>query len=725
MRKLLIVVLILSLPIAISIGVYLTAGPKRIPTNRNALGRVAVLAGTGEPGAVDGPVESARFADPFGVAVDARGNVLVADGGEANRIRLIQIDRGNVETISGSAEGFADSDAVSALFNTPSALAVDRTGNVFVADSGNNRIRKIDADRRVTTVAGSGGAGFKDGASREAEFDAPVGVAVDNKGQVLVADTYNDRIRIILPDGEVKTLAGSGVRGHRDGPAEVAEFDTPCGVVADDDGNVFVADTANNAIRMISTTGDVSTIAGGYRGSYDGWGREASFDHPTGIAITHDGFLFVTDAGSGRVRRITPEGEVTTFAGGRTGFAEGVGKHARFNGPTGIAVDRLGNIYVADSNNYSIRRLSFIDDAPVHSDSFDSPFVQPGANPARRFRQVPDLANVMARAPALFPWPLNPQDSWHEITGVVGEARGALGGIALHHLHSGVDIRGLMGEPVYSVLNQKVSSPTANWDFEGLSEGIQIGWMSYIHLRVGRDSEGEVQAPNKFKASIDESGRVIGIRARRGARFRAGDLLGSLNRLYHVHLNVGPWNAQANPLEFAFAGLTDTIPPVIEPDGIEVRSPSRERFEEVRDGRLVVFGDVDIVVTAFDRMDGNAERRRLGLYRVGYQLFRGNGGSVLGFEEPLINIDFSRLPPEDDAVFVAYAEGSGVSAYGGPTRFKYIVTNLIKDGEARDGFLQTSALAEGDYIIRVIAEDQAGNRAQGESTELLISIVRR
>jgi sugar lactone lactonase YvrE len=658
------------------------------------------------------------------MAVDESGNVLIADGGQANRIRLIRVDRGTVETVSGSAEGFADSDSVSSLFNTPSGIAVDRRGNLFVADTGNNRIRKIDSDGKVSTVAGSGGQGFKDGSSDQAEFDAPVGVAVDNDGNVFVADTYNDRIRKILPTGEVHTLAGNGVRGLIDGPAGEASFDTPCGIAVDNRGNIFVADTGNDAIRMISEEGDVTTFAGGYQGRRDGWGREAGFDHPTGIAITHDGFLFVTDSGSGKVRRIAPDGEVTTFAGGRTGFADGTGKQARFNGPTGIAVDRLGNIYVADTNNYSIRRLAFIDNESEEDGSENRQFIQPGTRPAtRQLRQVPDFTGVLAQK-GMFPWPLGPQDSWHEVTGVVGEARGAPGGIALHHLHSGLDIRGLMGDPVFSILNEKVSSPIANWDFDGIGEGVQVGWVSYIHVRIGRDSEGKLLSPEKFRASFDETGAVVRIRARRGARFRVGEFIGTLNRLYHVHLNVGPWNAQDNPLRFGFSGLKDTIAPVIEPDGIEVHTMAGERLTEKQDGRVVVSGDIDIIVSAFDRVDGNAERRKLGLYRAGYQLFHEDGVPLAGFEEPLINIDFSRLPAREDAVFLTYAYGSGVSAYGGATRFKYIVTNLIRDGDSINGYLRTSLLREGNYLIRIIAEDQAGNRAQGPTTELPILITR-
>src|SRR6185295_15533639 len=136
----------------------------------------------------------------------------------------------------------------------------------------------------------------------------------------------------------------------------------------------------------------------------------------------------------------------------------------------------------------------------------------------------------------------------------------------------------------------------------------------------------------------------------------------------------------------------------------------------------VISGDVDIVVTAYDKVDGNVKQRKLGLYKAGYQLSRADGGAVKGFEQPLINIEFNRLPPDDPSVFVAYAEGSGVSAYGGETRFRFVVTNRVRDGEAVDGKLRTTALADGSYRLRIVAEDYAGNRASGKSTELEITV---
>jgi sugar lactone lactonase YvrE len=727
MRKLSLLILLLVLPSVLSIVAYFTLKPKPVPTDPKAIGQAVTLAGNGEPALLDGTAQQSSFSDPFGIAVDSQSSVYVADGGESNRIRRIK--EGKVETIAGSTEGFADGKAMSAQFNTPSGLCIGRRGLLIIADTGNNRIRMIDTQGQVTTVAGTGETGYKDGPGAEAQFDSPLGVAVDEDGIIYVADTYNDCIRKINKDGEVSTIAGKGSPGLSDGYEKDAAFDTPCGIVVDKNGNLFVADAGNDAIRKITPQGEVTTFAGGLNGRGDGVGTDAGFDRPTGIAITQDGFLFVTDQDGGRIRRITPEGEVTTYAGLRSGFADQTGDQARFNSPAGIAVDRNGEVYVADSQNYLIRKIS-----PVSSQSTGATskgesekFIQPGSasEDISADKPVPRIDLTKLSVNNSFPWPLAPQDGWHEVTGVVGEARGAPGGVALHHLHSGLDMRGNMGDPVLSARSEKVSSPIPNWGYNGSGEGIQVGLISYIHIRVGRDIKDQIGQPEKFKPRFDQSGQLIGIRVRRGTRFKLGDIVGTLNRLYHVHMNIGPWNAQANPIGLPFPGLKDTIAPTIEPNGIEIVDSSGKRLTEKRDGRLVVSGDVDILVAAFDRADGNNASRKLGIYRLGYQLLKEDNSAVTGFEQPLINIDFSRMPPGDESVFVAYADGSGVSAYGTPTKFKYIATNLVRDGKAVDGFLRTKAIEPGNYLLKILAEDFAGNRATGPNAEVKITIPAR
>src|SRR5262249_16318119 len=599
--------IVLILTVAAGVILYLKHRTTPKPTNKSFVGQVATLAGTGRPGFEDGPTEASSFSDPFGVAVDDKGSVIVADGGPDNRIRRIT-RMGVVETIAGSAEGFLDGPGSSAQFNTPSGIALTRKGEIVVADTSNNRIRRIARDGLVSTVAGTGDRGHQDGPGHTASFDGPIGVAVDRLGNIFVADTYNDCIRRITTNGEVSTVAGQSAPGYKDGDGDSALFDTPCSVAVDPDGNLFVADTGNDAVRKISATGEVSTLAGG-RGSQDGQGQgqEARFNHPVGIALTHDGFLFVTDESSGRICLITPEGLVRTIAGQKEGFANGIGESARFNRPSGIAVDNAGALYVADGDNYLIRKIS---SAPVSNSSaqnnhFQTRLIQPSAeaSDAGRDEIIPELDAARLGVSSPFPWPLQPQDQWHEIAGVVGEARGAAGGIALDHIHSGLDIHGKMGEQALSVLDDKVSSPIANWGFGEPGEGIHLGLMSYIHVRIGRAASRAVSLDDRFTARIDTNGELDGIRVRRGSRFKVGDVIGTLNQLNHVHLNMGPWNAEVNPIQLRFVDFKDTVSPVIETGGIEVWDSNGQPISHRHQGRLILSGDVSIVVAAYDRVD--------------------------------------------------------------------------------------------------------------------------
>src|SRR4030095_10761193 len=181
---------------------YLFYRRRPLPTPVGWKAHVSTIAGDGSPVLRDG--RQSGFSDPFGVAVAADGTIYVADAGESNRIRKISPD-GNVTTLAGGGEGFADGTGASASFNTPSALALGHDGNLYVADTGNNRIRKITPEGVVSTVAGNGTAGYADGPGSQAQFDGPIGVAVDTKGNIYVADTYNDRIRKISSDGVVTT----------------------------------------------------------------------------------------------------------------------------------------------------------------------------------------------------------------------------------------------------------------------------------------------------------------------------------------------------------------------------------------------------------------------------------------------------------------------------------------------------------------------------------------
>jgi len=298
---------------------------------------VTTLAGSygdGSLGSADGTGTSARFNEPRGIAIDAARNVYVAENG-SNLIRKIT-PAGAVTTLAGSGvKGSADSTGTSASFNDPYALAVDASGTIYVADEGNNLIRKVSPAGVVTTLAGSGNAAFANGVGKSASFSMPLGIAVDASGNVYVSDAGNAQIRKITPAGVVTTF--------------FSRVNAPIGIAVDASGNVYVGN-AYGIIEKITPSGVRSVIS-------------TSFDHPYGLAVDAAGNIYVCDGNTNLIRRITPGGSVYLVAGGGSTPIQSqinnptMGAYATFGGPGGVAIDANGIIYVADTFDFMIRKI--------------------------------------------------------------------------------------------------------------------------------------------------------------------------------------------------------------------------------------------------------------------------------------------------------------------------------------------------------------------------------
>ena len=339
--------------------------------------QVTTYAGNGFPGFLNGDTTTARFNQPFGLTLDAEGNLYIADGGN-NRIRKIDAD-GLVTTFAGSGFGaFQDGPANLAWVNSPTDMCFDAEGNMYIADFLNHRIRKVDTDGMVTTVAGSGFDGYADGPAEGAFFNYPRGICIDNDGNIYVGDSWNHRIRKIDTAGMVTTYAGGGTSigvqspgDYVDANGEDARFWTPTEVKIDGDGNLFVVDPFNHRIRKIDTDRNVTTVAGSgdigpdNGGFANGAADEAIFDTPTTLFIDGAGNIYVGDGFNNQVRKIDAEGNVSTFAGsGIAGFVNDADTLAQFDFARGVTIDQSRNImYVADYNNHAIRKVWLEDEA--------------------------------------------------------------------------------------------------------------------------------------------------------------------------------------------------------------------------------------------------------------------------------------------------------------------------------------------------------------------------
>ncbi|WP_153042577.1 IPT/TIG domain-containing protein [Rufibacter ruber] len=315
---------------------------------------VSTFAGSGTAGLVDGMAEEASFRSPEGVAFDLQGNVIVIDRGN-NGIRRIT-PAGLVSTLMGGAAGNVDGPLAVAQLNLPWKSTVDGQGNIIIADRDNHKIRKVSPAGVMTTIAGTGSAGYADGPVATARFNQPLDVAVDKDGNIYVADNLNHRIRKISTDGTVSTVAGNGQASFGDGDAATAAFRNPSGLTLDLNGNIVVADRNNHRIRLVTPQGQTSTVAGtGTVGSVDGAAATARFSQPYGVAVDKQGNIVVADLGNHKIRKISTAGAVTTMGGTSSGFGDGPGTSARFNQPTDVTVGPDGYVYVADLGNNRIR----------------------------------------------------------------------------------------------------------------------------------------------------------------------------------------------------------------------------------------------------------------------------------------------------------------------------------------------------------------------------------
>lgn len=334
---------------------------------------VSTFAGSSTPGASDGKTAEAQFFFPYGLCFDADDNLIVVDSYN-NLIR--KVEKGQVTTLAGHSGskdelgyprgGFVDGDSKEAMFNRPRTAVADSKGDIYVADTGNNVIRKISGGK-VYTFAGTGEAGYRNGSGRLAQFNCPSGLTIDSQDNLYVADSLNNAIRKITPEGVVSTYAGTVSGGYRDGTAENALFNEPADIALNKVGIMYILDTGNQLVRKLES-GMVSTVSG-FKGeligetSYaqggfaNGSGEAARYNFPKGIAAGDNGIVFIADTWNHRIRALKPNGEVVTLSGtGVPGNADGSLTQAQFNGPVDVLYSK-GTLYVADLWNNTIRTV--------------------------------------------------------------------------------------------------------------------------------------------------------------------------------------------------------------------------------------------------------------------------------------------------------------------------------------------------------------------------------
>ena len=329
---------------------------------------IETVAGGSSYGGDGGAATGVLLSDPVGVAVDGAGNLYIADG-DSNRIRKVDA-AGAITTVAGDGTrgyGGDGGPAVAAQLDRPQGVALDGAGNLYIADYGNHRIRKVDAAGAITTVAGDGTRGFggDGGPAVAARLYLPTGVALDGAGNLYIAERGNSRIRKVDAAGVITTVAGDETIGYGGdgGPATAAQLYYPDGVAVDGAGNLYIADRVNDRIRKVDAAGVISTVAGSGTNGFSGDGGAAvaaQLNFPSGVALDGAGNLYIADTFNNRIRKVDAAGVISTVAGtGRGGYGGdgGPATAAQLGGPEGVAVDGAGNLYIADSDNHRIRKV--------------------------------------------------------------------------------------------------------------------------------------------------------------------------------------------------------------------------------------------------------------------------------------------------------------------------------------------------------------------------------
>ena len=312
------------------------------------------------PPSSSGSATAAELFCPLGVVVDTAGNVYIADSYN-NRIRKVTID-GVINTVAGNGTlGFTGDGgpATAAELNYPYGVAVDTAGNLYIADSGNNRVRKVTTDGVINTVAGNGTKGYSGdgGFATEAQLRGPNGVAIDTAGNLYIADEGSNRIRKVTTDGVINTVAGNGGYGYSGdgGSAKEANLGIPFGIAVDIAGNLYIADRNNNRVRKVTLDGVINTVAGSGMSGYSGDGGAATAAQlysPSGVAVDTAGNLYIADVNNYRIRKVTAGGVISTVAGnGTSGFSGdgGPATEAKLLFPVGVAVDTADNLFISDA----------------------------------------------------------------------------------------------------------------------------------------------------------------------------------------------------------------------------------------------------------------------------------------------------------------------------------------------------------------------------------------